>query len=122
MATPSWLRYANSGATRNQPLSPELINALGFLGDIGVTMDVFSGGQPSSGPTRVGSHRHDNGNAADVFFSKDGRRLDWANAADRPVFEDIVKRARAAGVTGFGAGDGYMQPGSMHIGYGSPAV
>jgi hypothetical protein len=122
MATPSWLRYTNTGATRNQPLSQQLIDDLDFLGDMGITMDVFSGGQPSSGSNRVGSHRHDNGSAADVFFSEDGRRLDWANASDRPIFEDIVKRAKAAGVTGFGAGDGYMQPGSMHIGYGSPSV
>lgn len=117
-----WLRYANQGATRNQPISPELMEALSFLSDLGVTMEVFSGGQPAQGPNRVGSHRHDHGRSADVFFHKDGRRLDWANDADRPIFGDIVSRAKAAGVTGFGAGPDYMQPGSMHIGFGSPAV
>jgi hypothetical protein len=121
MAT-DWLRYANAGATRDQPLDPRLINSLGFLKDLGVTMEVFSGGQAGSGPKRVGSHRHDHGQAADAFFYKDGRKLDWANEADRPLFEDIVRRGKAAGVTGFGAGPGYMQQGSMHLGFGSPAV
>jgi hypothetical protein len=119
-----WLRYDNSGATRSQPLAPNLVNALGFLPELGVSMDVFSGGQPTAteGGPRTGSDRHDHGNAADVFFSKDGRRLDWANPQDLPIFEEIVKRGKAAGLTGFGAGDGYMQPGSMHLGFGAPSV
>lgn len=118
-----WLIYANQGATRNHPLSPKLTGALGsFLPDMGVSMKVFSGGQDATGPHRTGSHRHDDGNAADVFFYKGGHQLDWANPKDVPVFQDIVRQGRAAGLTGFGAGDGYMQPGSMHIGYGSPAV
>jgi hypothetical protein len=117
-----WLTYANQGATRSQPLNQQLVNALSFLPDLGVSMEVFSGGQPSSGPNRTGSHRHDEGNAGDVFFSKNGRQLDWANPQDQPIFQDIVQRARAAGVTGIGAGEGYMRPGSMHIGFGTPAV
>lgn len=121
---PSWLKYDNTGATRSQPLNPHLTQALGFLPQMGVSMDVFSGGQPtaSEGGPRTGSDRHDHGNAADVFFSKDGRRLDWANPDDQPVFQDIVRQGKAAGITGFGAGDGYMQPGSMHLGFGKPAV
>lgn len=117
-----WLNYANQGATRNQPLNDKLVSALGFLPEMGVTMKVFSGGQDATGKRRTGSHRHDHGNSADVFFYKDGRQLDWANPNDLPVFQEIVSRGRAAGVTGFGAGKGYMQPGSMHLGFGSPAV
>lgn len=120
-----WLRYANQGATRNQPINPRLAEALGgFLPNMGVTMEVFSGGQPGvgSGGARVGSTRHDHGNAADVFFYQNGRRLDWANPQDVPIYQDIVRQARAAGVTGFGAGPGYMQPGAMHIGFGNPGV
>jgi hypothetical protein len=119
-----WLNYANQGATRNQPIAPELAQALGFLPEMGITMDVFSGGQPAqgSGGARVGSVRHDDGGSADVFFNQNGRRLDWANPDDVPIYQDIVRRARANGVTGFGAGDGYMQPGSMHVGFGTPAV
>ncbi len=119
-----WLRYANAGATRSQPLDPKLVNAMSFLQEKGIRMDVFSGGQPGvgQGGPRTGSTRHDHGMAADVFFSKDGRRLDWANPRDTPVFQDIVREARARGVTGFGAGPGYMQPGSMHLGFGKPGV
>lgn len=118
-----FIRYANQGAVRSQPLSPELVGALGFLPELGVTMEVFSGGQPEAGGgPRVGSTRHDHGNAADVFFYKDGRKLDWANPQDRPIFEEIVRRGKASGITGFGAGEGYMRPGSMHLGFGKPAV
>ncbi|WP_160147318.1 phage tail length tape measure family protein [Methylopila sp. Yamaguchi] len=119
-----WLKYANQSATRNQPLDPKLVNAFSFLPQKGIQMEVFSGGQAGigSGGPRVGSTRHDHGNAADVFFSQNGRRLDWNNPADVPVYQDIVRQARANGVTGFGAGPGYMQPGSMHVGFGSPGV
>jgi hypothetical protein len=91
---------------------------------LGLEMEVFSGGQPGVGTSekRVGSTRHDHGEAADVFFIKDGRRLDWSNPADVPIYQEVVRRARASGMTGFGAGPGYMQPGSMHIGYGQEAV
>jgi hypothetical protein len=124
LAGDNWLSYANQSATRNQPLSPQLIDAMSFLQGMGIRMEVFSGGQPAEGPNRVGSTRHDHGNAADVFFydSASGRRLDWRNSQDVPLFQEIVRQAQARGVTGFGAGDGYMQPGSMHIGFGDPAV
>ncbi|WP_306127939.1 hypothetical protein [Roseovarius sp. MMSF_3350] len=120
----NYVRYANQGAIRNQPINDRLMGALSFLPELGVEMEVFSGGQAAkgSGGARTGSTRHDHGNAADVFFYKDGRKLDWANPQDRPIFEEIVRRARANGVTGIGAGDGYMQPGSMHIGFGNEAV
>lgn len=119
-----WLRYKNQNAVRNQPLDPEMVSALSFLDGMGITMEVFSGGQPvkGSGKPRVGSTRHDKGRAADVFFYKDGERLNWANKEDIPVFQDIVRQAKANGLTGFGAGPGYMREGSMHIGYGAPAV
>lgn len=119
-----WLRYQNQRATRNRPLSPELAEALSFLPEIGVGVEVFSGGQSSTaeGGPRTGSTRHDHGHAADVFFTRDGRRLDWSNPDDLPLFTEIVQRGKAAGLTGFGAGDGYMQPGSMHVGFGSPGV
>ena len=120
-----WLRYNNKGATRNKPISDDLRGQLGYLNDMGITMEIFSGGQDgieTGSKQRVGSVRHDHGNAADAFFYKDGRRLDWGNEADRPIFEEIVRRGVAAGVTGWGAGPGYMQQGSMHVGMGNPGV
>ncbi|NSZ64611.1 hypothetical protein G6L16_021450 [Agrobacterium tumefaciens] len=91
---------------------------------MGVTAEVFSGGQPGieEGGNRVGSVRHDHGGAGDMFFYKDGRKLDWANDQDRPIFEQIVSQGKANGITGFGAGPGYMQAGSMHVGMGKPGV
>ena len=119
-----FIRYANQGATRNLPLSDKMKEALAFLPELGIEVEVFSGGQPEkgSGKPRVGSTRHDHGHAADVFFYKDGRRLSWQNPQDIPLLQEIVRRGRSSGLTGFGAGDGYMQPGSMHIGFGAPAV
>lgn len=119
----SWLKYSNHNATRSQPISPKLETALAQIApSLGLQVEVFSGGQNAKGKNRTGSHRHDHGGAADVFIYKDGRKLDWANPDDRPVFEELVKRGKEVGLTGFGAGQGYMQPGSMHLGFGTPAV
>lgn len=118
-----WLTYSNRGAIRDKELSGRLRDALEKVASaMGVTVEVFSGGQDArgSGGRRTGSTRHDHGNAADVYFSKDGRRLDWANPNDLPVFREIVQRAKAAGITGIGAGPGYMRQGSMHLGFGKP--
>jgi hypothetical protein len=117
-----WLSYHNQGATRNQPLAPKLVEAMGFLPSLGITMQVHSGGQDSSGPNRVGSTRHDHGNAGDVDFYQNGRRLDWNNRDDLPILSNIVAQAKANGVTGIGAGNDYMGPGRFHIGFGDPGV
>ncbi len=120
----SYLRYTNQRATRNQPLSPALQRALGFLPELGITAEVFSGGQAAkgSGGPRTGSTRHDHGDAADVRFYEGDRQLDWANPNDLPLFQEIVQRGKANGLTGFGAGPNYMAPGTMHVGFGSPGV
>ncbi|SCX19610.1 hypothetical protein [Agrobacterium rosae] len=120
----SYIRYQNKGATRNRPLDDDLVRKLSYLEDMGVTAEVFSGGQPGidEGGSRVGSTRHDHGHAGDMHFYKDGRKLDWASEEDQPIFREIVQNGKAAGITGWGAGDGYMQPGSMHVGMGSAGV
>ncbi len=120
-----WLRYNNQGATRNQKLSPELVDNLSVLEDMGLGFEVFSGGQDgieTGSQNRVGSTRHDHGHAADGFITKNGKRLSWANPGERAVIVEAVKALRAAGVTGIGAGPGYMQEGSLHIGFGNEAV
>jgi hypothetical protein len=119
-----WLKYSNQGATRNDPLDPKLIGAMSFLGDMGITMDVISGGQEAAGEggARTGSTRHDHGKAADVDFYKDGRKLDWNNPDDMPILVQIVQTAKANGVTGIGAGDDYMGAGRFHVGFGNPGV
>lgn len=120
-----WIRYSNSGATRNKHLSPELIAAFEqFLPDLGLTMDVVSGGQDAlgEGDRRTGSTRHDHGHAADVDFYKDGTKLDWNNEEHMPIIEALIGGARGAGITGIGAGDDYMGAGRFHMGFGAPSV
>lgn len=123
-ANSDWLRYSNQEATRNKPLNGKLVSALSFLPEMGITMDVVSGGQDASGQgnRRTGSTRHDHGNAADADFYMGDRKLDWNNENDIPILQDVVRRARANGVTGFGAGDDYMGAGRMHIGFGEESV
>lgn len=119
-----WLKYSNQGATRNDPLNPKLVGAMSFLGDMGITMNVVSGGQEAAGEggSRTGSTRHDHGNAADVDFYVGDRKLDWNNPQDMPILTEIVQRAKANGVTGIGAGDDYMGAGRFHVGFGNAGV
>src|SRR5262249_7975014 len=49
-------------ATRNKPISAQLHDILEYAGrKTGIDVEIYSGGQPSSGPNRTGSHRHDVG-------------------------------------------------------------
>lgn len=119
MATQGPLYQLQSG-TRSLALSAKEAAMLTAAATAaGVEVRVFSGGQPSSGPNRLGSHRHDFGNAADITLSKDGRRISWENAEDRPLVQKFVAAAVANGATGIGAGEDYMVPGSLHVGFGA---
>lgn len=123
----NWLEYQNQGAIRNKPLSSKLVKALDFVGDMGLTMKVVSGGQDEigHGQNRTGSTRHDNGMSADVDFYKGSRKLSFRNKNDIAILSEIVSRARGNGLTGFGAqknNEHYMGDGRMHLGYGTPAV
>jgi len=124
---PDFVTYRNQGAIRNQPASDSLIGALSFLGDMGIRMEVVSGGQPPAGSSearfgRIGSNRHDDGNAVDVDLYIGDRKLNWNNPADLPILQEIVTTARRNDVTGIGAGDDYMGPGRFHFGFGPTAV
>lgn len=119
----AWLEYNNQNATRNDPLAPELVNSMSFVGDMGLTMKVISGGQEDNKENGTGSTRHNHGNSADVdFYDANGRKLDWNNPNDVPVFQEIVSRAKANGVTGIGGADDYMGAGRLHVGFGAPGV
>ena len=125
MSVPAWLTYSNQNATRDQPLSADLLNALAFLGEMGITANVYSGGQPAIGTSdaRVGSTRHDNGMAGDFYLTHpELGMLTYENPAHIPILQDVVRRARAAGLTGIGMGPGYMGPHGIHLGFGAPAV
>lgn len=118
----------NKGAIRKGNLSPKLLSTLNsVLPSLGLTFEVFSGGQPkangSNASERVGAERHDDGNAADGFFYKDGRRLDPTNnAADAALASKAISALEDAGLTGFGSGKDYMRTGSVHLGYGATGV
>lgn len=118
----NYLKYSNKGQTRSLPANPQLETSISdVLASMGLTGKVHSGGQNDE-TGRVGGPRHDHGNSVDMDFYKGDRKLSFKNKEDIPVFQEIVQRLKANGVTGFGAGEGYMTDGRMHVGYGSPAV
>ncbi len=114
------------GTIRNQDVAPQLADVLTRAAEAaGVdVVEIFSGGQDpfGTGYQRTGSPRHDGGNAADVRLIVGGRTLDFNNEADRAVFESFITTAVSLGAQGVGAGDGYMGPNAIHIGYGNPVA
>ena len=72
------ISYDLAGKVRSQAPRSDLVqgvsqNASALGSDIGVV--ITSAGQPSSGPGRTGSHRHDNGNAIDFVLTRNGQRV-----------------------------------------------
>ena len=126
--TSSWLVENQNSARRDDPISNRLVSALGaVLPAMGLRFEVHSGGQGEAGsdPNRTGSTRHDHGNAADGVLFIGDEMLDHSNPEHIPIFQEVVRRLRAQGVTGIGAGAGdgsYMGNNSIHIGYGAEAV
>lgn len=116
-----WLKYANQGAIRNQPINEKLTGALSFLPEMGVTMKVVSGGETADRKAS-NSGRHMHGNAADVDFYVGDRKLTPKNDQDRAMLSQIVQRGKAAGITGWGEGDDYMGSGRVHLGFGNAGV
>jgi muramidase (phage lysozyme) len=118
------IREDTAQSVRNLPISDRLRQLLIRAAEAaGVDLvRVISGGQPSSGPGRVGSTRHDDGNAADLELHKDRHALDFTKPDDRPIVESFVRAAAAAGATGMGAGVDYMGPNRLHVGFGTQAV
>ena len=114
--------------TRNKPINEKLKRVLREAGKAaGVdTVRVTSGGQPAKGTgredERVGSTRHDLGDAADLQLIRDGRTLDFTASDDLPVIEAFVTAATAHGALGIGAAVGYMGPKTLHVGFGGKAV
>jgi hypothetical protein len=139
-----YIMYENSGAIRNDPLSDRLTAAFDFLPALGVRMSVVSGGQESvaeltaegraqglSGTAlqefidaaNTGSTRHNHGDSVDAdFLLPDGTKLVPSNPDHLPILQQIVRRAQANGLTGFGEGADYMGEGRIHLGYGTAAI
>ena len=105
--------YQNAAATRRLTLTSALEQILVSAANAtGLDVVIFSGGQDSTTGT-VGSHRHDDGYAADIWLYKDGNRLSMVNnVADASAF---ASAAKAAGALSIGAGSGYMGGVGMHV-------
>ena len=105
--------YQNAAATRRLTLTSALEQILVSAANAtGLDVIIFSGGQNSTTGT-VGSHRHDDGYAADIWLYKDGNRLSMVNnVADASAF---ASAAKGAGAISIGAGSGYMGGVGMHV-------
>ncbi len=134
MATNSKLRNrimvpvieATANKIRNRPIAPRLKHILSFAGcEAGIDeVRVTSGGQCAIGTCsrRVGSTRHDLGNAADLDLIKNGRVLKFTVENELPFFEAFVEAAASFGATGIGGDVPYMGPTRIHVGFGSRAT
>ena len=118
------LTYANQGKTRSLPLSEEVAKAYELAAQQAAIDEirVLSGGQPSTGPNRTGSHRHDEGGAGDIQLVRGGSVLDFTDPEDLPIIQKWISAAKQSGLTGFGAGEDYMGKSTIHAGGGAPAV
>lgn len=117
-------RQAQLATTRKGPLAASLaalIEEAAGEADID-TVVCFSGGQPATGPNRVGSHRHDNGMAGDFWLVEGGKILDFTKPGERQAVARFITACAKRGATGIGADAGYMGPTKMHIGFGPKAV
>lgn len=115
----------SQSGTRNMPINDRLMGVLQkAAAEAGVAVNITSGAQPNfpQGP-RTGSTRHDIGvGAADLDLVQNGRVLTDNNPEDVKIKRKFVESAAAAGATGIGAGEGYMGPSKIHVGFGKPAT
>jgi hypothetical protein len=112
---------------RRRALDPTLRNVLEMAGqETGIRAEVFSGGQAGKGEggRRTGSTRHDHGLAADIkmYDAVTGRLLDMRHPDDARRMEQYGAVAVQHGATGIGAGEHYMGPNAMHVGFGKSAT
>jgi hypothetical protein len=117
-------KQTTSGATRKLPINETTRQILLTASrQSGLRVYVFSGGQPTQGQNRTGSHRHDLGGAADLYLVHPLTHhiLDMRDPDDRVCMASFIQASVAAGATGVGAGLRYMGANALHIGGGSAA-
>ena len=106
---------------RKNPVASDLAQMLtNVAAETGVDIQVRSGGQDdTTGRPAGASNRHTNGHAADVALyigtGANRRRLDSSKTEDLPYIQSVFESARKQGVTGFGAGNGYMGNNVFHL-------
>lgn len=117
---------ARVATTRKGDLSTKLVQTLqNGLRGTGLSFKVTSGGQPPSGPNRIGSVRHNFGNAADGDFVdiSTGRTLNPnTNLQDRQRISNALGKLRSAGIQGVGWGVNYMGEERFHLDVVSPGI
>lgn len=116
-------------AIRKGNISDQLLAQVNWAANKnGLIVKVVSGGQPATGVQgvdRTGSHRHDEGGAADIqLFDKNDptKKLDMRDTIDQQRMYGFIRDAASAGVTGVGGSERYMGPHTLHVGGGTPAV
>ena len=115
-------------STRTQPLRKEVASVMERAAKAaGVQVEVYSGGQPSHGSHRTGSHRHDGGGAGDVRLFTTGengeKKYVSSNTAEgRRIISQFITESVKNGANGVGHGPGYMGDTGIHVGGGSPSV
>lgn len=110
--------YVNQGAKRNLKLDPALESIIvSAANQIGVHVAIFSGGQSLGESTGyVGSHRHDDGFAADIWIYTDAERQNRIRVADGDsTTVNFITALRSAGASSIGAGAGYMGGVGIHV-------
>ena len=124
---PNVTELQSGAGIRKGAITDQLRGILQGAGEAtGIRADVQSGGQRMPGaPGATGSHRHDQGHAADLdmYDAKTGKKLSWDNPADRPRMAKFAEEASARGASGIGGpSEAYMGAGRMHVGGGTPAT
>lgn len=112
----SRLRYEVAGKIRNKGLAENLERILFLTAEeLVVIVHIYSAGQcPPNDSTctrRTGSSRHDFGNAADLYITRNGQRI----CNGHPDFDRFVEVAFRNGIQGGGSSPGYMGNCNMHL-------
>ena len=104
--------YTNSSATRNLPLNPRLENIIVSAAQAtGLHVEIFSGGQVNG---EVGSHRHDDGFAADIRLYKDSARTMVFRSTSAEA-QNFIRALLDSGASSIGAGNRYMGGTGIHV-------
>lgn len=126
-------KQAKEAAVRKKPIDKDIKEAINYAlekseGIAGGKLEfhVVSGGQDERGKgPRIGSTRHDHGNAADgdvyvINSNGERRKLDSNNPKDREIIANVTKHiyevVPGAGVGGFSPDTSYMGGSRIHIG------
>lgn len=105
------------GSIRNRKVNPSLERILAGAAKAAKvdTVVIKSGKQPGTTGRRIGSARHDTGNAADFYLVKGGRILDSTRPGDRKIMADFMTASVKLGIRGGGHSSGYMGTTVTHL-------